>query len=86
VAERYARAPGASFEDLGDRVVLELDGRWFDLRGTSAAIWRRLETPLTDEELGDACIEEFAGPEARIRLDVAAALREWRRLGLVRPL
>lgn len=80
----YRHAPGVLAQQVGNEIVVGLDeSTWFTLRGTAAALWRLLESPLTVEELAARCAAEFAGSEQVIREDVASAISVWLEHGLL---
>jgi hypothetical protein len=80
----YRRPLGLAVEQVDGRLCIGVGpDSWVVLEGTAVALWELLAEPRTSLELANRLSDTFAGPWAAIEDDVASALDEWERHGLV---
>lgn len=81
---RYQRAPGAAAAEVDDEVVVlsPSDLRYHALNDTAAAVWDRLEEPVSIAEVVDGLMEAFEVERSACEAEVGAHLDELVGLGL----
>ena len=82
---RVARSQDHLSADIGEQIVLMSvhQGKYVGLDTIGAAIWRRLEQPLSVADLCGQLMEDFEADPAQLRRDVSVFLTYLHRHGLI---
>ena len=73
----YLARPGVLWREVeGEAVLLDpASGHYFGLEGAGSALWKRLQSPATFDDLRRTVREEFDMPEKAVEPDIEEFLR-----------